>query len=94
MQNVCLKRGAKKKDANNRWIPLRNQIREAYPEKEYSFILSVADRIKYFGDYGAHPQDDGIDDVNEDDSRAILDFANDILDITYIKPWELERLKS
>lgn len=92
MQNVCSERGAKKKDARGKWISLRNQIKEAFPEKDYSLIHSIADKIKYFGDYGAHPQDDGIDEVNEDDSKVILDFANRILDIAYIVPWKLKNM--
>ena len=92
MQNVCLERGAKNKDVNGRWIILRNQIKEAFSERDYSLIHSIADKIKYFGDYGAHPQDDGIDNVNEGDSKAILDFANTILDMAYIVPWKLKKL--
>lgn len=94
MQNVCLERGAKKKDAKDRWITLKNQIKEAFPEKEYSLIHSITDKIKFFGDYGAHPQDDGIDNVNEDDSKAILDFTNTILDVAYIVPWKLKKLET
>jgi len=92
MQNVCLERGAKKKDAKGNWMTLRNQIKEAFPAKEYSLIHSIADKVKYFGDYGAHPQDDGIDKVNEDDSKAILDFTSNILEIAYITPWKLKKL--
>lgn len=92
MQNVCLERGAKKKDAKGNWISLRNQIKEAFPQKDYSLIHSIADKIKYFGDYGAHPQDDGIDKIKEDDSKTILDFANTILGIAYIAPWKLKKL--
>jgi len=94
MQNVCQERGAKKKDAKDRWISLRNQIKKAFPERDYSLIHSIADKIKYFGDYGAHPQDDGIDKVNEDDAKTILDFANTILDIAYINPWKLKKLQT
>src|SRR4030042_917396 len=87
LQNVCLERGAKKKDAQDRWISLRSQIKEAFPEKDYSLIHLIADKVKYFGDYGAHPQDDNIDDITDKDSRAILDFSNKILEIAYIVPW-------
>ena len=93
MQNVCLERGAKKKDSDGKWVSLRNQIKESFPEKDYSLIRSIADEIKYFGDYGAHPQDDGIDKVNEKDSRDLLDFAYSLLEIAYIIPWNIKKLQ-
>jgi hypothetical protein len=94
LQNVCRDRGAKKKNAKGDWISLRNQIKEAFPEKDYSLIHSIADKVKYFGDYGAHPQDDNIDDVSQDASKSILDFSNRILEIAYIVPWGLKNLQN
>jgi len=94
LQNVCLERGAKKKNAQDKWISLRNQIKEAFSEKDYALVHSIADKVKYFGDYGAHPQDDNIDDVSDEASKAILDFSNKILEITYIVPWGLKKLQT
>jgi hypothetical protein len=92
LQNICLKRGASKKDVNGNRISLRNQIKFAFPHQDYSLIHAFADKIKYFGDYGAHPQDDNIDDVTLETSKAILDFSYNILDITYIVPWRLSKV--
>ena len=92
LQNVCLEHGAKNKDNNGNWIALRNQIKEAFPQKDYALIHAIADKIKYFGDYGAHPQDDNIDDVKQNSASEILRFSYKILEIAYITPWELEKL--
>jgi hypothetical protein len=92
MQNVCLYQGAKNKDSNGKWISLKNQIKEAFPDKDYSLIHTLADEIKYLGDYGAHPQDDGIDVVKKEDSKEMLDLAYSILEIAYINPWKIKRL--
>lgn len=92
LQNVCLDRGAKKQNAKSEWISLRNQIKEAFPERDYSLIHSIADSLKYFGDYGAHPQDDGIDDVSKEDSKELLDFTYSILEIAYINLWRIKQL--
>lgn len=92
LQNVCQHRNAKNKDDEGHWITLRNQLKEAFPKKEYPRIHSFAEKVKYFGDYGAHPQDDNIDDVSEEVSKKILDFSYTILEIVYISPWELENL--
>lgn len=94
LQSVCLERGAKKKNANGNWIPLRDQIKEAFPQKDYALIHSIADGIKYFGDYGAHPQDDGIDAVKKEDSKELLDFTYNILEIAYINVWKLQQLSA
>lgn len=92
LQNVCLNRGAKKKDNNGNWISIRNQIKNAFPEKDYELIHKIADGIKYFGDYGAHPQDDGIDNVRREDTKELLDFANSILDVAYVNIWRIKQL--
>jgi len=92
LQNVCLDRGAKKQNAKGEWISLRNQIKEAFPERDYSLVHSIADSLKYFGDYGAHPQDDGIDNVSKEDSKELLDFTYSILEIAYINLWRIKQL--
>lgn len=92
LQNVCLNRGAKKKDNNGNWISIKNQIKNAFPEKDYELIHKIADGIKYFGDYGAHPQDDGIDSVRREDAKELLDFAISILDVAYVNIWRIKQL--
>ena len=72
----------------------QNQLKVAFPTKDYDNIHLIADSIKYFGDYGAHPQNDGIDEVSKEDSKQILDFVTPILDISYIVPWKLNKLKN
>jgi uncharacterized protein YdhG (YjbR/CyaY superfamily) len=92
LRNVCLDRGVKKQNSKGEWISLRNQIKEAFPEKDYALVHSFAEKIKYFGDYGAHPQDDNIDDVTREASKTVLDFSYQILEIAYIVPWKLKNL--
>lgn len=94
MQNVALEKGAMKKDTKGNWITLRNQIKSAFPQRDYSLIHEIADEIKYLGDYGAHPQDDGIDKVIAEDAKEILDFTFTILEIGYINPWRILQRRS
>ena len=94
LQNVCLEKGATKKDDKGRRIRLNDQIKQAFPQKDYSLIHSIADRVKYFGDYGAHPQDDNIDDVTKESAKTILEFSYKILEIGYIIPWGLKKLST
>lgn len=92
MQNACLGKGAKKQDANGKWVSLKDQIKSAFPQKDYELLNKMAGEIKYLGDYGAHPQDDQIDDVRIDDAKTVLDFTGQILDIAYVQPWKIKQL--
>jgi hypothetical protein len=92
LQNVCLERGAIKVDANGRFIKLKEQINQAFPQKDYDLINAIGDAIKYFGDYGAHPQDDNIDDITKESAKKILSLTNEVLKIGYIIPWELRNI--
>jgi hypothetical protein len=92
LQNVCLDKGAIKKDANGNWISLRTQLKTAFPQKDYSLIHELSSAIKFLGDYGAHPQDDAIDNVSKEDARTILNFTMQIFEIAYIQQWKIKKL--
>lgn len=92
MQNICLDKGATKKDASGTWISLRGQIRQAFPGAHYEYLRALSEEIKYFGDYGAHPQeDDELDEVSEEDAKAMIDFTQSFLEIAYIQPYEVTK---
>jgi hypothetical protein len=93
LQSVCLERIGTKVDGNGKYIKLKDQIKQAFPQKDYSLIHAYADKIKYFGDYGAHPNDDNIDDVTKESAKACLDFTYQVLNIGFIVPWSLQSLK-
>jgi hypothetical protein len=92
LQNVCFSRGATNKDAQGNWIKLRDQIKTAFPQQDYSLLHQLSDAIKYLGDYDAHPQDDGIDKVTCEDAKTILDFTLEILKIAYVQQWNIKKL--
>ena len=94
IQNASLDKGASKKDDKGNWIFLKNQIKSGFPGAEFKYLRELADEIKYFGDYGAHPNDDGIDQVSEDDAKEILDFTSSFLEYAYIQPAKVKELIS
>lgn len=91
MQNICLDKGATKKDASGSWINLRNQIKQAFAGAEYEFLRGLSEEIKYFGDYGAHPQEDEIDEVIEEEAKDILEFTKSFIEIIYIQPYRVKK---
>lgn len=56
-------------------------------------IRDTADAIKYFGDYGAHVQDDGLDSVSRDDAEVIIKLTRQLLNAIYIAPYETKKLR-
>ncbi len=56
-------------------------------------LHEVATEVRHFGNFGAHPRDDGLDNVTIDDAKSLLDLTYAFLDILYIKPSETERLR-
>lgn len=56
-------------------------------------IKESADEIRFFGDYGAHTQDDGLDTVSWDDAFAVRQLTLELLKAIYITPYETQRLR-
>ena len=55
-------------------------------------MRGVAHRIRLGGNLGAHPDADGLKDVNQDDAEAVLEFLGDFLRYVYTIPARLSRL--
>jgi len=53
-----------------------------------------ADEIRYFGNDGAHPGDDGLDTVSEEDAKDALAFLDQLLEWTYVAPWTLQQSRA
>jgi len=52
-----------------------------------------AQEIRYLGNYGAHPIEDGLDDIRREDVRAVRELAGQILQSIYIGPAKAKALK-
>lgn len=93
VQNAAMEKGATKKDTHGKWIPLTKQIETAFPGAEFQLLREIAGDIKFFGDYGAHPSDDGIDQVSDEEAKEILDFTESILDYVYVQPDKIKKIR-
>jgi len=58
-------------------------------------IEEEAQEIREFGNYGAHPSDDGLDlDITSEELELIDNLVYSIVDTIYIKPDKLAKLKA
>jgi Domain of unknown function (DUF4145) len=55
-------------------------------------LLKVAHQVRHFGNYGAHPDEDGLGDVTEDEARAVGELTWQVLEDLYVNPAKLKRM--
>ncbi len=56
-------------------------------------VYEASTEIRVFGNYGAHPGKDLLEDIDEDLARDVLYFTREVVDDVYVKPGKLERLR-
>ncbi|ASJ16724.1 hypothetical protein A3L04_06380 [Thermococcus chitonophagus] len=78
LQQALIDKGASKKKT------LHQQIEELFERGLLDKATkSLADSVRYFGNYGAHPQDDMLAQVTKEDAKLVLDVLRKILCILY-----------
>jgi len=86
--SVALSRRAFQNIAKERGITSRNldaQIREMHDKGLITASLfGAAQEIRQFGAFGAHPQDDELDDVTGPIAESILEFVNQFMEHLYV----------
>jgi hypothetical protein len=56
-------------------------------------LQKSAHEIRHFGNFGAHPQDDELDDTTREDADSIENLLENIIVAIYITPFNTERLR-
>ena len=56
-------------------------------------LQQTAHEIRHFGNYGAHPSDDALDNTTSDDGEIIGQLTFDLIRTIYITPSETAKLK-
>lgn len=56
-------------------------------------LKETAHEIRHFGNFGAHPSEDGLDNTTRDDALAVDRLTNDLMVSIYITPHETMKLK-
>ncbi len=55
-------------------------------------LHDAAHEIRYFGNFGAHPRNDGLDNISNDDTKIVTRLTNQFLTDLYIRPFETGKL--
>lgn len=74
-------------------MKLYQQIEELFKAGLITKSLKDAStEIRYFGNFGAHPQDDGLDSISYDDANTINAFTRDLVVDLYVRPFEIVKM--
>ena len=88
IQKMCINLGATKEKH------LFEQIEELKNNgKLHSDLADIATEIRFLGNNGAHPENDGLDEVDATDAKEILDFTAELLDDLYVRPEKVAAMK-
>jgi hypothetical protein len=72
---------------------LHQQIDDLFAKQLITKSLhDVAHEIRHFGNFGAHPRDDGLDNIGRDDALAVMRLTGQFLTDLYIRPYETAEL--
>lgn len=99
---VCMNRRAiqrivldKIKDKSVKDKKLYEQIDELYNAGFITkHLKETADEIRHFGNFGAHPSDDKLDNTTQDEAKIVDNLTWDIVKTIYITPYQTDKLKS
>lgn len=57
-------------------------------------LCDAAHEIRHFGNFGAHPQDDQLDNTSRENARLIIELTEDFLRDLYVRPYQIEELSN
>lgn len=87
LQQALIDKGASKK------ARLVDQINELFEKGVLDkAIKSFANGIRHFGNYGAHPQEDGLDEIDKDTAQSVILFLKQVLIKLYEREQKLDEL--
>ena len=57
-------------------------------------LHDAATEVRHFGNYGAHPQDDGLDEVSPESAAEVMHLTVEFLQDLYIQPHRTQSLRA
>lgn len=89
LQNSCLQQEANPADN------LVDQLKDLHGAGKIAKpLFDLATEIRFFGNYGAHPRDDKLDDVTQEDAVTMSRFLQQFFQYVYVMPAETARTKA
>lgn len=83
LQSSVLEQGASE---NKDLFDQIDELNEKSPDRFTSDIKDWAHNIRIFGNWGAHPDTDGLKDVDEDIAKEVIDFLKSYFHYVYVMP--------
>ena len=56
-------------------------------------LQEMAHTVRLIGNVGAHPDEDGLEDVGPDDASDFIEFSREFYDHVYVMPAKLLKMK-
>lgn len=89
LQKSCQEQGANPKDK------LDVQLKDIYTKgKIPKPLFDLATEIRFFGNYGAHPQDDMLEEITQEDAQTISEFLLHFFEYIYVTPAKVSRTQA
>lgn len=73
------------------WEQIDKLFEEGYITKQ---LKDTAHEIRHFGNFGAHPSDDQLDNTTSEDARIVDNLTFDLIRTIYIIPFETQKLQN
>lgn len=91
---ACDKLEDRSKDPKGKTLRLHNLIDTLHTEGLITKdIKDNAHELRHLGNYGAHVQDDRLDDVTEEDVASVREIAWQLLYSIYVAPYKAVKLR-
>jgi hypothetical protein len=88
LQKSCNELGANPKDR------LVDQLENLYKnDKIPKPLYDLATEIRFFGNYGAHPQDDLLEKVTMENAKTVSEFLQHFFEYIYVTPAKVKRTR-
>ncbi len=55
-------------------------------------LKDSAHEIRHFGNFGAHPRDDGLDEIGAEEARGVMRLTREFMVDLYVRPYETSEL--
>ena len=86
MQHIAEDKGAK-------GSTLAEQINDMLKQGRITKSLhDAAHEVRYFGNFGAHPRDDGLDNISQEEAEEVIEIVSQLLTDLYERPFKTQQL--
>ncbi len=82
-----------KADPDKKLVQQIDGLNKANPDRFTNDIKNWSHNIRVFGNWGAHPDNDGLKDVDEPTAKEIIEFMKSYFHYVYVMPDKVEKAR-